>query len=244
MPSLVKQKVLGASRRCAGLTVQCGNSICCGVFGLQYARTLGMLKRICLPLAALALAGCHAESSWSGEIASADRAQFDREVYPVLLADCAFSRCHGAPERFFQVFGPGRLRLTNPDGSDPLPLEMQASYERARSMLVTDGSRPLAESPLLLKPLDPSAGGTSHRGVDVFGRNVYRFVTDPGYATLVRWALQGATQTAPPASMIAAPIAGGAAPTNNGATPINTGVAGAAPINSGTNSNALPGTVP
>ena len=164
-------------------------TICCCVCA---SRSLRERALRCVILVALtASAACQLDSNWSGEIARADRAQFDREVYPVLLMDCAYSQCHGASQRFFRVFGPGRTRLHTADGSDPLAFEMLASFERARSMLITDGSRPLAESPLLLKPLDPSAGGTGHGGADVFGRNVYRSVNDPNYQVLLRWAAQG-----------------------------------------------------
>lgn len=200
------------------------------------------LKYVRLTALSLLLLACQQESSWSGEIASPSRAMFERDVYPVLLMDCAYSQCHGAPQRFFQVLGPGRTRLQDPPDAAPYSLEeraareMQISYERTRSMLITDGSRPLEESPLLIKPLDPSVGGTSHRGVDVFGRNVYRSVNDPAYLTLVRWALQGRSMpaiTAPAPSVPGQVSAGSAAPasTNAGA---------AAPVNL----NVLPGSPP
>jgi hypothetical protein len=213
---------------------------------------LARLKYVRLPALALMLVTCRQESSWSGEIANPSREMFDREVYPVLLMDCAYSQCHGAPQRFFRVLGPGRARLHDPEGSAPYSIEertareMQISYERTRSMLITDGSRPLEESPLLIKQLDPSAGGTSHRGVDVFGRNVYRSVNDPAYFTLVRWALQGRTtaaQLAPGPSVPGQVGAGGAAPasTNAGSgAPLNTNAGAAAPVNL----NVLPGTQP
>jgi hypothetical protein len=132
---------------------------------------------------------CTDEPSWSGEIGSADQSLFDREVYPILLRDCAHNQCHGAPQRFLQVFGPGRARLRGPwFGAELLAQERRLSYERALSMLITDGSRPVSESRLLMKPLEPAAGGASHGGVDLYGRNVYRSSADPAYAVLVRWA--------------------------------------------------------
>jgi hypothetical protein len=141
-------------------------------------------------LAGIALvSGCRSDPSWSGEIAVADPASFSREVYPVLLADCAFSQCHGAEQRFFRVFGPGRERLKDASGAASPALEMQASYVRALSMLITDGSRPVAESQLLNKPLDLASGGSAHGGVDVYGRNVYRSSSDPNYIVLLNWAL-------------------------------------------------------
>jgi hypothetical protein len=119
---------------------------------------------------------------------SPDGALFAREVYPLLLRDCAFSTCHGAQERFLRVVGPGRVRLdplTMPD--DPTTLnELQLSYERARDMLA--GAPSPAESLLVRKPLEASAGGQGHLGADDFGRNLYASQSHPGYVTLARWA--------------------------------------------------------
>lgn len=208
----------------ADLKVGIDQTICACVFVCTSLRE----RALAVAVALAACTACQSESSWSGEIARADRAQFDREVYPVLLMDCAYSQCHGASHRFFQVFGPGRTRLHTADGSDPLPLEMQASFERARSMLISDGSRPFSESPLLLKPLDANAGGTGHGGMDVFGRNVYRSAYDPNYLALLRWAAQSIVATVQPAAAGAGagglapppivPLAGSGGPTSVGTT--------------------------
>ena len=154
------------------------------------------------------LSGCRSEPSWSGEIAVADPTLFSREVYPVLLADCAFSQCHGAEQRFFRVFGPGRERLKDASGAVSPALEVQASYVRALSMLITDGSRPIAESQLLIKPLDLASGGSAHGGVDVYGRNVYRSSSEPNYTVLLNWAL-GARSPAPTSEPAGAPASNG-----------------------------------
>jgi hypothetical protein len=225
---------------------------------------MGWLRHL-LPAVAL-IVGCQRESSWSGEIAVADQTLFASEVYPVLLADCAFSQCHGANQRFFQVFGPGRTRLKDSAGADSLPLEMQVSYARALSMLITDGSRPLSESLLLLKPLDSAAGGTGHGGVDVYGRNVYRSASDPNYLVLQRWALTAQVPqpvaVAPPAAgsgsvpiagqSALGPSAGGGAlvptmhPTMDSAATTITAGAGAtqAPVGTNASANVLPGVRP
>jgi hypothetical protein len=113
--------------------------------------------------------------------------QFTDEVMPVLLRDCGFHTCHGSSERFFRVWGPGRLRL------DPMTRafdaltgrELEANYNMAVSML-NPGDPKL--SLLLRKPLAREAGGSAHGGRDPLGRNVYRVPTDPGYAALQRWA--------------------------------------------------------
>jgi hypothetical protein len=111
---------------------------------------------------------------------------FSEEVMPVLLRDCGFHACHGSSERFYRVWGPGRVRLdpmTRP--FDPLTgFELDASYNLAASMVDV---RDPGVSLLLRKPLALAAGGAVHRGGDAFGRNVYRSTGDQGYVVLLRW---------------------------------------------------------
>ena len=113
---------------------------------------------------------------------------FAAQAYPVLLRDCGFPGCHGAMDRFFRVFGPGRTRLSAAaEPSDPAsPEEIQHSYDRARSMI--DPSQP-AYSLLLRKPLAASAGGAGHKGDDALGRNVYLSNADPNFQALRAWVL-------------------------------------------------------
>lgn len=127
-------------------------------------------------------------SAAAGSLPQPDPQLFVDEVYPMLLRDCGFSACHGAPQRFLQIFGPGRSRLSD-DHSEPglRQREQQLSYDRALSMLTT-GSSDVSASFLLLKPLDVRAGGASHGGVDVFGRDVFQSIQDPRYLLLLRWA--------------------------------------------------------
>lgn len=112
------------------------------------------------------------------------------EVYPVLLADCGFAACHGAPERFFRVYGPGRTRLPNSDGTVPEPFdtstaaEQELTYQLALSMIDENNRE---DSLLLRKPLAVEAGGYGHLGVDNYGRDVYRTTHDAGYVKLARW---------------------------------------------------------
>lgn len=124
--------------------------------------------------------------------ATPDRTRFEAEAYPVLLRDCGFPACHGSRERFFQVFGPGHVRMMSPDGKlpdvlkdGPTPTELSYSYDRARSMQF--GLSDAEQSPLLRKPLEPAAGGAGHHGKDNLGRDVYRSKADNGYQTLFRW---------------------------------------------------------
>lgn len=162
-------------------------------------------SRIVLALAVLGGAGCVNETTELA-ISTPDRAQFDAEVYPVLLRDCAFHACHGSTERFMQVFGPGRGRI-GPELKpvDPAsPAEVMHSYDRARSMI--DAHHPEA-SLILRKPLAVTAGGSGHEGADELGRNVYQTNLEPGYAAIQRWVL-GTTGTPPVAA-----AAGGTPPT-------------------------------
>jgi hypothetical protein len=138
-----------------------------------------------LLLCTFLLAACG--SKQTGAPPSPDQASFEASAYPVLLRDCAFPACHASNDRFFQVYGPGRVRLDPMlDVYDPAtPVELQLSYERARSML---SSPHVEESLLLRKPLEASAGGSAHKGADELGRNVYRSKQDAGYQALLLWA--------------------------------------------------------
>ena len=119
-----------------------------------------------------------------------DREAFETEVYPILLRDCATPACHGAPDRFFRVVGPGRVRLSEdtPPLDQATDAEMLLTFTRARSML-EPGDR--ERSLLLRKPLDLEAGGAAHEGHDNFGRNVYRSRRDPNYVAIERWVRGG-----------------------------------------------------
>lgn len=133
-------------------------------------------------------------------IPTPDTARFVSEVYPVLLRDCGFPACHGRVERAFQVFGPGRSRLPSPPSADvaddifapTTSLELQVSYERARSMLTRMDSQ--QDYILLRKPLDRSAGGTTHASREGLERNVYATREDPAWQLLQGWALEAGTE--------------------------------------------------
>ena len=138
-------------------------------------------------LVALLLGAC-APDPTSFKLVEPSVERFRVEAYPVLLRDCGFPGCHGAMDRFFRVFGPGRTRLAaGADPSDPASAEeIQHSYDRARSMI--DPSQP-AYSLLLRKPLASSAGGAGHKGDDSLGRNVYLSSADPNFQVLRAWVL-------------------------------------------------------
>jgi hypothetical protein len=135
-------------------------------------------------------------------IANADQTQFAETVYPLLLRDCGFPVCHGAQDRFFRIYGPGRSRLfpaPNADPGDPeTEQELSQSYERARSMI--DAKDPL-HSLLLRKPLSVAAGGSGHKGLDAWKKNVYASTQDPRYQALHNWAFSMSAALQPDAGV-------------------------------------------
>ncbi|HET8936145.1 MAG TPA: hypothetical protein VFN67_22025 [Polyangiales bacterium] len=147
---------------------------------------------------------CASGKEFSGPLPSPDGEQFVKQVYPLLLRDCAHVGCHGLPERFFQLYGPGRARIPmeqmNPatrmevDFTDPANFdEVMHSYQRTLSMLAT--AELVEDSLLLRKPLEVQAGGQGHKGVDDLGRNVFVSKQDPGWQMLLAWSK---TRGAPP----------------------------------------------
>jgi hypothetical protein len=133
----------------------------------------------------LTCVGCQ-KSSDGWKLAQRSFPQFQSEVFPVLLRDCAFSTCHGSPQRFFRVWGPGRARISPMSREfDRLTAdETSSNLQLALSMIDTQNP---SRSLLLRKPLAVEAGGSAHRGADKFGRNVYRTVNDAGYLAISRW---------------------------------------------------------
>jgi hypothetical protein len=133
--------------------------------------------------AGFALASACGDTTIKLRVPAPDAAEFELSVYPVLLRDCGFPACHGDTGRFFRVFGPGRVRYRPETGlfDEPTSEELELAYERARSMLANENG--LQNSALLRKPYK---GG--HKGLDEWGNNVYRELTEPGYTALVEWA--------------------------------------------------------
>jgi hypothetical protein len=113
-----------------------------------------------------------------------DFEQFRTEIYPLLLRDCGFNACHGNEDRYYQVFGPGRMRIDEEMDLflPPTEEEIEVSYERARAMLLTRDD--VLDSPLLRKPVE----GGGHAGLDGQGRNVYAGRNDPEFLVLLEWA--------------------------------------------------------
>lgn len=130
-------------------------------------------------LLGLGLLGCDSAPT---EIPGPSYAEFRDAVYPLLLRDCGFVQCHGDPDRFFTIHGPGRTRLDpETDVFDPpTEDEQRHAYESSRGMLASD--RGVLDSPLLTRPLE----GHGHGGLDHFGRNVWQY-DDPAWTVLAHW---------------------------------------------------------
>jgi hypothetical protein len=140
--------------------------------------------RCCLALTAIPIApACATSDGGPLPVPEPSYDAFVSTVYPVLLRDCGFPECHGRPERFFQVFGPGRARRS--PATEPYapatPDELAHGFGRARSML-------LGEALLLRKPLAVAVGGAGHEGDDAWQQAVYPSRTAAGYLALEAWA--------------------------------------------------------
>lgn len=133
-----------------------------------------------------------AEESSAGTVSFSDDAS--QGVYELLLRDCGFVTCHGDSGRFFRVVGPGRVRLA-PDTeifAEATSAEMALTFERLREQM--DPAEPL-NSPVLRKPLAKEVGGAGHRGLDVYGRDVYLTEADSRYQLLRDFVLTYADDT-------------------------------------------------
>ncbi len=170
--------------------------------------SVACLNRAMVTACMLLFAGCAPDTADITAL-TPDQQVFARDVYPIILRDCGFPQCHGSSQRFYQVFGPGRVRIgPPPEGFEPNDvrfvcdpastagcevqmMELLVTYERTRSMLTrTSGQQDFL---LLRKALEVGAGGAGHKGTDRLGRNVYQSREDPTWKTLQTWALASAT---------------------------------------------------
>jgi hypothetical protein len=165
-----------------------------------------MSRVIIIVAALLALVAC-SEPVGKAAVASRDLDAFTNFVMPVLIRDCGFQGCHGSQERFFRVYGPGRTRYDPMTPAlDPLTgFERDYTYQLALSMIDLDDP---AQSLILRKPLAAIAGGSSHEGVDKYGRNVYRTPDDEGYLQLTQWVFSEGETAMQAAGAAAPPVAG------------------------------------
>lgn len=158
---------------------------------------------LAISIATLLAAGCAQDVVEITGMPLQDQA-FQDTVYPIILRDCGFPECHGSDQRFYQIFGPGRVRIPpvpgDPDYVEPAPnevpsndvlyparaKELRVTYERTLSMLTRTSTQ--QDFLLLRKPLEVAAGGAGHLGTDRLGRNVYLSQQDPSWQALKAWA--------------------------------------------------------
>ncbi len=109
---------------------------------------------------------------------------FADDVQPVIEVGCANPSCHGSADRPLETFArfqhrldPSRVHLDEPLSAGARTLNQVA----AAAFLV--GYDDPERSPLLTKPLAPTAGGADHAGGVIFGDP-----WEPGYTALHGWA--------------------------------------------------------
>ena len=127
----------------------------------------------------------------STQVPPLDRAYFEHEVEPQLVASCAYNTCHGAPLRPLRVYSLAGLRIDPALTSNQVLTaeEHEANFLRASaSAAATSSTLP----DFLRKPLQLEAGGAGHGGVDRFGQNIYANKDDRRWKVLEAW-LGGAT---------------------------------------------------
>jgi len=115
-----------------------------------------------------------------------DFAFYRCRVQPVLEDRCAMPACHGDARRPLAIYARSRLRaIGEPFDAAPLErAEIELNYVRASSFATWPPDAAL----LADKPLDERAGGSFHRGREMFGGDdVFVTTADPGYQTLLSW---------------------------------------------------------
>jgi hypothetical protein len=144
----------------------------------------------------LLMSGCRGDLGDEAGQLALDEPYFRCRVQPVLTKSCAAFACHGSSERFFTVFARGRLRLGGDESERAAFLrDSERAFNFASAAAMVDVEVP-ERSLLLLKPLEPSAGGYYHVGADLFGgADVFASADDPDYRVLREWVL-GATDDA------------------------------------------------
>lgn len=145
-------------------------------------------------LIALALVGCQDNLDAPLEQAQLDRPFFDCKVQPVLTKLCSALACHGDERRYFRVFSRNRWRITDDESTRNAimdPVERDHNY--AAALAVVDADEP-ERSPLLVKPLEQSAGGYFHVGATLYAKgNVFATTDGSDYQVLADW-IAGATE--------------------------------------------------
>jgi len=147
-----------------------------------------------LIIVGLFFSGCVSGAEEPKPFLALDEPYFRCRVQPVIARDCANFACHGEPQRPLKIFARNRLRIGGDWTTRNRALaaeERAANFDAARAFVDRDFPD---RSQLLTKPLDESAGGSYHRGADVFERgDVYLERSAAGFSTLRKW-IEGAKE--------------------------------------------------
>jgi hypothetical protein len=140
----------------------------------------------------LVATGCQ-DLGGKDDLATLDEPFFRCQVQPIVTKSCGMFLCHGDAARYYTVFTRNRLRfgLSEDERNATMTVvERRYAYDATRAHVDRDDP---AQSLLLLKPLDESAGGYFHGGATEFGQgDVYLSTDEPDYQTLLAW-INGAT---------------------------------------------------
>ena len=137
------------------------------------------------------LAGCTFDDQAEVAIRPAgDETTFASQVQPILETGCATLDCHGQPGRPLRLYSTWGLRIDDslrpPAGAeldDIPPITAEEIRANVRAIAGIDvGIGRVEDSLLLLKPLDPRAGGIHH-----VGRIHWHSTDDPEYQTIRAW---------------------------------------------------------
>jgi len=151
---------------------------------VHWRQKTGLVTSVAVTCAVLALAGCESASPVDtaapdvGQEFVVDQAVFTDMVLPVLSSEgCDNLACHGGGLR-------GSFQLSPFDDKDPDFDFRQVS--RQLNPLVPEASS------ILVKPLDPAAGGAVHTAPAA--QSGFLTTSDPGYQTILAWIQSGELQ--------------------------------------------------
>ena len=134
-------------------------------------RGLGRVATLAFACAVALLAttqGCVGPANEGEPLVVGDLEEFAAQVQPALAERCATAACHGRVERPLRLFARGHHRA-DPDRvylDEPLDA-VELAHNAAAVAAMAHGLGP-GQSPIILKPLAESEGGSWHGGGDVF----------------------------------------------------------------------------
>jgi hypothetical protein len=114
-----------------------------------------------------------------------DEGNFRSDLQDYVGARCGSLDCHGDMGRALRIYAENGLRLRD-DLRGTFITQAEVSLNLRSFAAFPDGERGAADNLVLLKGLDPAAGGVGHKG-----REVWLSVAAPGYLCIRAW-LEGA----------------------------------------------------